>query len=57
MNDQNMDIVVLPDSLHISEKRRKYTLDALLAECDPDAPLPKVEGCEQMVPLGREIFD
>ena len=57
MNDQNMDVVVPPDSLHLSERRRKYTLDELLTECNSDAPFPTVERWEEMAPVGREVLD
>lgn len=34
--------------------RRKYTLDELLAQCNQDAPPPRIAGWDDMTPLGRE---
>ncbi len=36
---------------------RKYTLDELLAQCDPGLQLPVLPEWEEMVPVGREIID
>lgn len=38
-------------------QRRKYKLVELLAECDPSAPLPRVDGWDEMKPVGKEILD
>ena len=38
-------------------KKPKYKLEDLLAQCDPAKPFPKVDGWEDMVPVGREIID
>ena len=45
-----VDATVAPDT----NQQRKYTLDALLAQCKPDAPSPRVSGWDDMVPLGNE---
>lgn len=37
-------------------KPLKYTLDELLAQCDPDAPSPRVPGWDDMEPVGKEIL-
>ena len=36
--------------------RRKYNLDELLAECDLNAPLPQIEGWDEIMLVGREIL-
>ena len=36
-------------------KPLKYTLDELLAQCDPDAPSPRIPGWDDMVSVGKEI--
>ena len=40
-----------------SQAPEKYKLAELLAECDPSAPLPRVDGWDEMVPVGKEIID
>lgn len=37
--------------------RKKYSLEELLAQCDPSLPLPVVPEWEEMAPIGREIVD
>ena len=41
----------------VHRHRKKYKLVALLAECDPSSPLPRVDGWDEMVPVGKEIID
>ena len=41
---------VLPST----SKRPKYRLDELPAQCDPDAPSPRIPGWDEMVPVGKE---
>lgn len=35
----------------------KYTLEELLAQCDPTKPIPVLTEWAEMVPVGREIID
>ena len=35
----------------------KYTLEELLAQCDPTQPIPVLREWDEMVPVGREIID
>ena len=37
-------------------KPKKYTLSELLAQCDPDTPLPRIPGWDDMTPVGKEIL-
>ena len=39
------------------KSRKKYKLAELLAECDPSAPPLRVDGWDEMVPVGKEILD
>ena len=43
-------------SVPATTKPLKYTLDELLAQCDPDAPSPRIPGWDDMVPVGKEIL-
>ena len=43
-------------SVPATTKPLKYTLDELLAQCDPDAPSPRIPGWDEMVPVGKEIL-
>ena len=41
----------------VPRKRPKYTLDELLAQCDPDAPITEEERMwMDLPPVGREII-
>lgn len=40
----------------IRDKKRKYTLAELLAECDPTAKIPDLEEWDFGPPVGREIW-
>ena len=41
----------------VPRKRPKYTLDELLAQCDPDAPITEEERMwMDLEPVGREII-
>lgn len=44
-----------PAAVPATTKPLKYTLDELLAQCDPDAPSPRIPGWDDMVPVGKEI--
>ena len=46
------DTVVVPTKT----KPCKCRLDELLAQCDPDAPSPRIPGWDEMVPVGKEIL-
>ncbi len=37
-------------------KPKKYTLDELLAQCDPGNPSPRISGWDDMTPVGKEIL-
>ena len=39
-----------------TSKPKKYTLGELLAQCDPDAPSPRIPGWDDMTPVGKEIL-
>lgn len=39
-----------------TKQRKKYKIEDLLAECHPDAPHPRVEGWDEMPPVGKEII-
>ena len=41
----------------VHKRRKKFTLVELLAECDPSAPPPRIDGWDEMVPVGKEILD
>lgn len=36
-------------------RKPRYSLDELLAQCDPTVPLPRVEGWDEMKPVGKEL--
>ena len=48
-----VDATAAPDT---NQRRRKYTLNELLAQCKPDAPSPRVFGWDGMAPLGKELL-
>ena len=59
-DDRGADAETCPatDTNTIAHKRRKkYKLAELLAECDPSAPPPRLDGWDEMVPVGKEILD
>lgn len=55
--DSIVDLAVKKGKLVVEPKRRKrYTLDELLAQCDPKAPLNKDEEWLSSRPVGRELI-
>ncbi|PVX85688.1 AbrB/MazE/SpoVT family DNA-binding domain-containing protein [Paraburkholderia unamae] len=48
---------VRPDGLLLTPARRKYTLDDLVAQCDPKAPIPAdLDTWGEVKPVGREAW-
>ena len=55
--DSVVDLAVKKGKLVVEPKRRKrYTLDELLAQCDPNAPLDRDEEWLSAPPVGRELI-
>lgn len=55
--DSVVDLAVKKGKLVVEPKRRKrYTLDELLAQCDPKAPLNKDDDWLSSHPVGRELI-
>ena len=57
---QKLDIEVVEDTLVLKPanvRRPKYTLEELLADCDPDAPMSDEERAwHDVAPVGRELW-
>ncbi len=54
---QTVQLEASDNGLLIRTMARKYTLDELLAQCDPKAPMPKdLADWQQTPPLGREVW-
>jgi antitoxin ChpS len=52
-----VDLAVKKGKLVIEPKRRKrFTLDELIAQCDPTAPLDRDEDWLNAPPVGRELI-
>lgn len=46
-----------PDGLLLTPARRKYSLDDLVAQCDPKAPMPTdLAAWGEIKPVGREAW-
>lgn len=54
---QTVLLVASEQGLLIRPCAPKYTLDELLAQCDPKAPMPKdVADWQSALPVGREVW-
>lgn len=57
---QELNIEIVDDALVLkptSRRRPKYTLEELLADCDPDAPMSDEERAwHDVAPVGRELW-
>ena len=48
---------VRPEGVLLTPARRKYSLDELVAQCDPKAPLPAdLDAWGEVKPVGREAW-
>ncbi|EEA01661.1 transcriptional regulator/antitoxin, MazE [Burkholderia sp. H160] len=48
---------VRPDGVLLTPARRKYSLDQLVAQCDPKAPMPAdLPEWSEVKPVGREAW-
>jgi antitoxin ChpS len=55
--DSVVDLTVKKGALIVSPKRRRrYTLDELIAQCDPKAPFEKDRSWVTDGPVGRELI-
>ena len=55
--DSVVDLAVKKGALIIApKKRRRYTLDELIAQCDPKAPFEKDRSWVTDGPVGRELI-
>ena len=53
---QTVQLAASDNGLLIRRTVRRYSLDELLAQCDPSAPMPpEVEQWQDVAPVGREV--
>lgn len=52
-----LSVSVTPDGILLKPKKQVYSLETLIAQCDPNAPLPEdMAAWNAMPPVGREAW-